>query len=166
MHPYKMQVKHQLLPHDYVRRRAFCNWINAQHPRFIERLVVTDEAAFSMNGSVNTQNTRFWSTNPPEDNVFEKSLRREKLSVWAGLCGNGTVIGPFFYDVNLTGEHYLQMLNESILPSLELAYTRNKFRLVWFQQDGRAPAHRRNIVKDKLNEVFGQRVLSIGFDVE
>jgi hypothetical protein len=165
MHPYKMQRKHQLLPHDYVRRRAFCNWIAAQQPRFIERLVVTDEAAFSMNGSVNTQNTRFWSNNPPEDNVFENSLRREKLSVWAGLCGNGTVIGPFFYDANLNGEHYLQMLNESILPSLELAYTRNQSRQVWFQQDG-APAHRRNIVKDKLREVFGQRVLALGFDVE
>ena len=72
-----------------------------------------------MDGSVNTQNTRMWSINPPEENVSEKSIRREKLSVWAGLCGNGIVIGPFFYDVNLT-ELYLKMLNESIIPSLEL----------------------------------------------
>ena len=81
VHPYKMQIKHQLLPPDYARRRAFCNWITAQEPRFIERLVVTDEAAFSMDGRVNNQNTRFWSINPPEENVFEKSMRREKLSL-------------------------------------------------------------------------------------
>ena len=68
------------------------------------------------------------------------------------LCGNGTVIGPFFYDVNLTGELYLQMLNGSIIPSLELAYNRNQFRHIWFQQDG-APAHRLNTVKAKLREV-------------
>ena len=97
IHPCKMQIKHQLLPPDYARRRAFCNFITAQQPRFIEGLVVTDEAAFSKDGSVNTQNTRMWSINPPEENLFEKSIRREKLSVWAGLCGNRIVIGPFFY---------------------------------------------------------------------
>ena len=57
------------------------------------------------------------------------------------------------------------MLNESILPSLELAYNRNEFRHIWFQQDG-APAHRRITVKEKLREVFGQRVLALGFNVE
>ncbi|KAF2366854.1 Protein of unknown function DUF4817 [Trinorchestia longiramus] len=122
LHPYKMQIKHELLPCDYARRREFCNWFISKDQRFTERLVVTVEAAFSMNGRVNTQNTRFWSNNSPEGNVFEKSIRSEKLLVWAGLCGNGNVIGPFFYDENLTGEIYLEMLNELIIPSLELAY--------------------------------------------
>ena len=48
-----------------------------------------------MDGTVNTQNTRFWSENRPEGFFFEKSIRREKLSLWAGVCGNGCVIGPF-----------------------------------------------------------------------
>ena len=72
LHPYKMQIKHELQPCDYARRRTFCNWFISKDQRFTERLVVTDEAAFSMNGRVNTQNTRFWSNNPPEGNVFEK----------------------------------------------------------------------------------------------
>ncbi|KAF2361783.1 Protein of unknown function DUF4817 [Trinorchestia longiramus] len=59
VHPYRMQIKHQSLPPDDTRRSAFCNWITVQQPRFVERLVVTDEAVFSMRGSVNTQNTRF-----------------------------------------------------------------------------------------------------------
>ncbi|KAF2368238.1 Protein of unknown function DUF4817 [Trinorchestia longiramus] len=108
-HSYKMQIKNELLPCDYARRREFCNWFILKDQRFTERLVVTDEAAFSMNGRVNTQNTRLSSNNPPEENVFEKSIRREKLSVWAGLCGSGNVIGPIFYDENLTGEIYLEM---------------------------------------------------------
>lgn len=163
-HPYKMQVKHELLEPDYARRMAFCNWISTQRPRFSETLVMTDEAAFSMGGIVNTQNTRRWSTDPPEGNVFEKSIRRDKISVWAGLCGNGTVIGPFFYDVNLTGDLYLEMLDELIIPAIQQAYG-NNFRNVWFMQDG-APAHRRITVSQRLREVFGQRIMALGFPVE
>ena len=58
---------------------------------------MTDEAALAMDGTVNTQNTRFWSENRPEGFVFEKRIRTEKLSLWTGVCGNGCVIGPFFY---------------------------------------------------------------------
>ena len=66
----------------------------------------------------------------------KKNMRREKLSASAGLCGNGNVIGPFFYDKNLTGEIYIEMLNELIIPSLELAYPGNQFNCLWFQQKG------------------------------
>ena len=55
---------------------------------------------------------------------------------------------------------YLEMLNELIIPSLELAYPGNQFQRFWFQQD------RRIRVKDRLQEVFGQRILSIGNAVE
>ena len=44
----------------------FLKWV------YIERLVVTDETAFSMDGTVNTKNTRFLSINAPEGNVYEK----------------------------------------------------------------------------------------------
>ena len=49
---------------------------------------------------------------------MKKNIRREKRSVWAGLCGNVRISGPYFYDKNITGDLYLQMLNESIIPSL------------------------------------------------
>ena len=112
-----------------------------------------------------TQNTRFWSSNPPGGNAFKKNIRKEKLLVWACLCGNGNFIGPLFYDENLTGEIYLEMLNELIIPSLELAYPCNQFQRLWFQQDC-VPAHRRIIVKARLQEVFGQRIISLGNSVE
>ena len=48
------------------------NWLLQRHERFCDKLIMTEEAAFSMDGSVNTQNTRFWSENRPEGFVFEK----------------------------------------------------------------------------------------------
>ena len=96
LHPYKMQIKRELQPCDFAMRRMFCNWFISKVQRLTEKLVVTDEAVCSMNGRVNTQNTRLWSNNSHEGNFFEKNIRREKLSVWAGLCGNENVFGPFF----------------------------------------------------------------------
>ena len=90
----KKQIKHQLLEPDYPRRRVFSAWLQSRRPRFVENLVMTDETAFAMNGTVNSQNTRHWSEHRPEGNVFETSLRRGKFSVWAGICVNGAVIGP------------------------------------------------------------------------
>ena len=56
------------------------------------------------------------------------------------LCGRvfavmELLLGPssMMY-VNLTGELYLKMLNESIIPSLELAYNRNEFRHIGFSK--------------------------------
>ena len=100
----------------------------------------------------------------PEGNVYQKNVSREKLSVWAGLCGNGQVIGPLFYEGNLTGERYMEMLNNSIIPLMQQAYG-HLFRYVWFMQDG-APAHRMIIIRNKLQELFGHRVIRLGFDVE
>lgn len=158
---YKIQTKHQLLPTDYPRRMTFCNWLLQRHERFCEKLIMTDEAAFAMDGTVNTQNTRFWSENQPEGNVFEKSIRRDKLSLWAGVCGNGRIIGPFFYEGTLTGIKYEEMIDNRILPSIREAYGDVR-RDIWFMQDG-APAHRGLNVRNKLREVFGNRVLGLGF---
>ena len=52
-----------------------------------------------MNGQVNSQNVRKYAPkgNNPEF-TYEVSLSKEKCMVWMGLCGNGTVLGPFFLD--------------------------------------------------------------------
>ena len=105
----------------------------------------------------NSENTRHWSEQRPDGNVFETSLRREKVSVWAGICGNGAVIGPFLYDGALNGDTYNNMLQENIITSIGRAYG-VRFRNCWFMQDG-APAHRRLTVRDTLREGFGNRVM-------
>lgn len=41
----------------------------------------------------------------------------EKMIVWAGSLGNN-IIGPFFRPGNLTGEFYLNLLEEFIYPCI------------------------------------------------
>ena len=42
--------------------------------------------------------------------------------MWAGLCGNGTIIGPFFFDVNINGQTYLNVINEEIVPQMQMHF--------------------------------------------
>lgn len=108
MHPYYIHIRHQLLPNDYARRMQFARWLGGNIERnenFLLPFVIGDEAAFAMNGHVNTHNVRAYAVarQPPEFN-YEVNISRDKLTVWIGLCGNGQIIGPFFFERNVTGQ--------------------------------------------------------------
>ena len=80
-----------------------------------------------------------------------------------GLCGNGEVVGPFFFPGNVNGEAYLNMLN-NVVPILSQHYEiqdNGAFQRAWWAQDG-APAHRRIIVRDRPQELFRNRVIAFG----
>lgn len=47
-HPYKMQIRHKLLPGDLPRRLQFCEWLVGRPEGFLRNLVIGDEAAFAM----------------------------------------------------------------------------------------------------------------------
>ena len=80
--------------------------------------VIGDEAGFWMNGKVVTLNVREYApVGHPEFN-YDVNFSREKVNVWAGLCGNGLLLGPFFFERNLNGIGYLQILNEQVIPEL------------------------------------------------
>ena len=88
-----------------------------------------------MNGKVNTQNVREYAPigQAPEFN-FNVNMSRQKLTVWLGLCGNGQVIGPFFFERNVNGVRYLQMLNDNVVPQLQALFDRQHggvFRRLW-----------------------------------
>ena len=107
-YPYKMHRRHELLDADLPRRLRFCQWFLDQHPRFIEDLVIGDEAAFFMNGRVNNQNVREYAPmhHPPYFN-FDVNMDREKVSLWIGLCGDGTLVGPCFFNGNQIGRAHV-----------------------------------------------------------
>ena len=175
-----MHVRHQLLPTDLPRRLHFAEWFVERcrrRPNFLESLIVGDEAAFAMNGEVCTHNVRQYAQkgHPPEFN-FERNASREKLHIWAAICGNGVILGPYFFDRNVTGIVYLRMLNEFVFPQLVVhfgnQYWEGHFRNLWWVQDFTASCyttspHRVINVRDRLNEVFGNnRVVGLGHDVE
>ena len=146
-HPYKIQRRHEHLQDDYRRRIEFSRWFldKNRNFRFLSNFVIGDEAGFHMNGRVNSQNVRKYAPkgNDPEF-TYEVSSSKEKLMVWMGLCGNGVVLGPFFFDGNVTGAKYLELLNNEVFPELVSAFgnqfDNGHFTRLWWAQDG-APPH-------------------------
>lgn len=69
---------------------------------------------------------------------------------WAGIIGT-TIIGPFFFDANVTGETYLDMILGNILPELH----QNGFDSadICYMHDG-APPHITADVRQCLDDNF------------
>ena len=130
----------------------------------MDDIVVGDEAAFHLNGRVNNHNIRHYAPkNQPPSFNFEVGISREKVSVWMGLCGNGSIIGPYFYNNNLNGAGYLDLLNDMIIPRLQETHA-ERINRAWWIQDG-AHSHRSVAVRNKLNEVFANRIIALGHQV-
>ena len=167
-----MRVRFQLKEGDFPRRIRFAEWLLGQNRNraFLPSLIIGDEAGFSMNGEVNTQNVRSYAhrgENP--DFHYDRNECRTNVMVWAGLCGNGTMIGPFFFNGSVNGESYLEMLNEKVLPQLLGAFNNlfntDHFNQLWWAQDG-APAHNLLAVRQWLEEFFRNRIIALHHDIE
>ena len=123
----------------------------------------------SMNGAVNTWNVREYA--PKEqvpEFIYERNHSREKITAWAGLCGNGTLLGPYIFDGNVNGYYYLKMINNFTFPQLQEHFNNQfdgVFQYLWWFQD-RAPAHRLKVVRHKLHEMFANRVVIFYHEVE
>ena len=172
LHPYQMIKRHKLLHGDRQRRLRFCQWLLQRPARFLDDFLIGDESGFALNAQVNTHNLRAYREkgHPPDEFQYERSDSRLKVTVWAGLTGNGDIIGPVFFDNNVTGAAYVQMIDEEVVPALNRIprYRRRRnghFQRVWWAQDG-APCHRSRAVTERLTQLFGDRVVSLHRDVE
>lgn len=156
-HPYKMHLHQELSEDDFDHRVEFCDIIMNrvdQDPRFLHKIVFSDEANFQLTGEVNRHNFRYWSDENPHWVLQDRTQHPQKLNVWAGLYRN-QIVGPFFIDGTLNGEKYLQLLTGQIIPRIqELAG--EVFDNVWFQQDG-APPHYSLTVRNHLDNTFPNR---------
>ncbi|GFV27287.1 DUF4817 domain-containing protein [Trichonephila clavipes] len=106
-------------------RRRFVEWAQneiAVVPNFHNRILVSDEAHFWLNGYVNKQNCRIWSEANPQVYV-ETPLHPEKLTVWCTLWAGG-IIGPYFFknneghNVTVNGDRYRAMFTNFFIPEL------------------------------------------------
>ncbi len=84
--------------------------------------------------------------------------------------GNRNIIGPFFFQGNVDGEGYLQMINQQVVPAVwrMCCFGPNRdrlFQMLWWVQDG-APPHRRRVVSEQLRELFGEHVVALNPPVE
>ena len=127
--------------------------------------MIGDEATFSINGNIYTKNLVIYAPKGhPSAHNYDIPESREKLTVWIGLCGEGTLIGPYFFAGNVNGQSYLQLLNQMVIPELALNHWLD-FNQLWWAQDG-APAHRSRAVQDRLEEIFENRMICHGRNPE
>ena len=172
--PYTIHVRHQLTDNDFLRRERYCRWFlqQSQNPLFLNNVIIGDESQFAMNGEVNTHNVRQYSPRgePPSFN-YDRPNSRQKVLVWAGFSGNGTIFGPYFFDVNVNGEKYRRMIKDRLILDLmrEFEYVFNYpdvvFPNLWWFQDG-APPHRERHVMELLRSVFPNKIVSLNQEIE
>jgi hypothetical protein len=66
LHPYRLQLVHELLPNDRPRRQQFCQWFMENfhnNGAILEKTFFSDESWFHL--YVNSQNMRMWSGENP-----------------------------------------------------------------------------------------------------
>lgn len=157
---FKLSLSQQIFPHDHERRMLFCERMMEmanENFDFLSLVCFSDESTFPLLGKPNSSVVRYWSTINPRKRLDYRTQYPQKLNVWAGMCGDH-VIGPFFIDGNLTGNRYLALLQNQIVPTLRRLLGDN-FNRTWFQQDG-CPAHGTAAVSNFLENTFPNRLIS------
>ncbi|KMZ58445.1 hypothetical protein ZOSMA_7712G00010 [Zostera marina] len=122
-----------------------------ENPAFERNLVFFDEAHFHVDGVPNRQNFRTWAPENPNF-VVEEPLHSARVTALIGIGYYG-IVGPFFFDGNVNGQRYLEMLENHVLPALREWPNFGDIVLV---QDG-APPHWALIVREFLNRHFNMR---------
>lgn len=69
---------------------------------------------------------------------------------WAGIIGN-TIIGPYFFQENVNGESYEELITDYVLPELHIQGFDSEE--IIYMHDG-APAHRTRTVRETLDLNF------------
>ena len=117
---------------------------------FNERHVFDDEATFNTNGKVNRHNVRIWGEENPHATIeHERDL--PKANVFCAISKNH-VYGPFFFEGNVTGNVYLQMVQNWLMDEL----IANEHEDFIYQQDG-APPHWKLTVRAYLIDNLERR---------
>lgn len=152
--PFKPRFLHTLQPGDDQRRMEYCLVMQAKfyedHSLF-GKILFTDEATFSTNGTVSSQNIRYWSNENPHWVINCKNQYSEKVNVWCGILKD-RIIGPFFFNTTLNGARFLVFFQNEFwdaVHDLPLTYREN----LYIQLDG-APIHNAAPVRRWLNENF------------
>ncbi|GBM87353.1 hypothetical protein AVEN_181534-1 [Araneus ventricosus] len=132
-HPYRSTPVQGLLPRDAERCYTWCNFVMnylEDHPTFLADIIWTDEVCFSRNGMFNKQNVQTWLLENPRYAVKVRHQLRWSINVLCGIF-NDRLIGAVFYEGTLTGQRYLELLQDVItvfVENLSLYQVRN----VWF----------------------------------
>lgn len=90
----------------------------------------------------------YWSDTNPHWMRANNVVKAEKVVVWGGIYDD-KIIGPYFFEANVNGESYLELLGNFLMPEMVLAGINPEE--CYFQQDGASP-HFSVDVRDWLDE--------------
>lgn len=155
--PYKPKYLHTLEDGDLHRRMEYCLWAQGNYlndREFLKKIMFSDEATFTTNGVVSSQNCRYWATENPNWVINCKRQYSQKINVWCGIL-NARIIGPFFFFDTLNAERFLHFLNTELMDVLD-DLPLDERRDLYFQLDG-SPVHNARIVRAWLDENFPLR---------
>lgn len=153
-HPYKLRSTQAITEDDKGKRLQFSDFIiNNDH---IEKILWSDEANFSLDGSVNKHNAIIWGTERPP--AHRHPLHSPHVTVWMAFTSEFK-LKPFFFPATVTSESYKFMLESHMIPQLRRL---RQLHHVTFQHDG-APPHFGRIVTEVLKKTFGDNVIGRGF---
>lgn len=161
MHPYHIQLLQELNEEDFQRRIHFCEWAQEKmrlQRNFAHLILFCDEATFHKNGNVNRHNFHYYATSNPHF-VRTHSQNRWSLNVWGGVVGD-YVIGPHFFEGRVTGQVYLDFLQNN-MPQLMVHIPNEVRERSWFLHDG-APVHYTGPITNFLDETYGQQWIGRG----
>ena len=109
--------------------------------------ICTDEAWFSLSGSVNSQNSRYYATH----NLHlrnKQPLHSAKLGVWCAISGRRIITRFFRQTVN--ADRYIHNLFNPFVEEL----TEEELLYEYFEQDG-ATAHTASRTLSRVHDVLG-----------
>lgn len=152
--PYKAKFLHTLEEGDEARRLEFCLTLGEkilEHPNIHKFIVFSDESIFTTNGIPSSQNCRYWDTSNPNYVINCRRQYFKKVNTWCAVSYHYGIIGPYFIEGKLNQHTYLNILH-NFLDDLPIQH-RNS---LYFQHDG-CPAHSTLIIREWLNEHFGER---------
>lgn len=155
--PFKPKIMQTLERGDEERRMEFCLFCQGEYltdENFLGNILFTDEATFTTNGVVSSQNSRHWTTENPHWAINSKRQYSQKINVWAGIFNN-RIVGPAFFEQTLNGERFLDFLNTYLWDFME-ELNMDERRNIIFQLDG-APIHYAAAVRGWLNDTFPER---------
>ncbi|KAJ8952416.1 hypothetical protein NQ318_014508 [Aromia moschata] len=102
-----------------------------------------NEATFTTNGIVSSQNIRMWSENNPHWVIECKRQNSSKVNVFYGIL-NEKIIGPYFFYENLNAASFLRFLQTEFTDALDELPLDYRYNL-HLQLDG-APIHNAVII--------------------
>ena len=128
MKAYRWPLVQALLPGDIDKRVKWAeDYLEAAERDFTypDYILWTDEAIFHLDGHVNRHNAVIWSVQNPYALMECSNQKKAGVMVWAGLIKD-RIIGPFFINGSVTGQVYLQLLQQRVWPALQAIMGKRK----------------------------------------